>query len=189
MQRANAVDCRCYSGDSGTFFYQLELGMAGGEAKIKIKVGEIEIEYEGDASFLKNDLLSIFKELSNANEHVAVTPKPAREKAHDSHGGKSVGKHSAVTIATLLKAKTGPDLVTVAAAYLHFSQGKSEFTRAEILAAMRTATGYWQKNFAANLSTSLEGLTKADKLRVVKEGTYSLPADEMKRIEVVLAKG
>ncbi|WP_210164173.1 hypothetical protein [Bradyrhizobium sp. Ec3.3] len=163
--------------------------MAGGDAKIKIKIGEIEIEYEGDASFLKNDLLGIFKELSNTNEHLLVTPKPTREKAHDSHGAKSAGKHSTVTIATLLKAKTGPDLVTVAAAYLHFSQGKSEFTRAEILAAMKTATGYWQKNYTGNLSTSLEGLTKADKLRVVKEGVYSLPADETKRLEAVLAKG
>jgi hypothetical protein len=98
-----------------------------------------------------------------------------------------------VDIANALEAKTGPDLVMVAAAYLHFTEGKPEFTRAEILAAMKNATGYWHENYLGNLSWALKSLTKATaknpaKLRVVREDTYSLPAKESKRLEDALAK-
>ena len=76
----------------------------------------------------------------------------------------------------------------VAAAYMHFTVGKPEFTRTEILNAMKTATGYWEENYRGNLSTALKSLTKSDKIRVVREDTYSLPANEVKRIEADLAK-
>jgi hypothetical protein len=163
--------------------------MSGGDAKIKIKVGEVEIDYEGDAAFLKDGLLEVCKELSQLNEHIPVSRTPQHHKAREDHaGGKSLGKHSIVTIATLLGANSGPELVGAAAAYLHFSEGKTEFTRAEILNSMKTATGYWQENYSANLSGSLKSLTKADKLRVVRDDTYSLPAKESKRLEAEIAK-
>jgi hypothetical protein len=162
--------------------------MAGGNAKIKIKVGEVEIDYEGDAEFLKDGLLAVCRELSKLNEQIPASHIPKPHKAREVHGGGSVGKHSTVTIATLLGANTGPELVTVAATYLHFTEGKPEFTRAQILDAMKTATGYWQENYSNNLSTALKGLTKSDKLRVVRDDTYSLPAKESKRLETELAK-
>jgi hypothetical protein len=162
--------------------------MAGGDAKIKIRVGEVEIEYEGDAAFLEKGLLDVCKQLSALNEQIPAAPIPPH-KVHEDRGGvKSVGKLSTVTIANLLGSKTGPDLVIVAAAYLHFSEGKPEFTRGQILDAMKSATGYWEENYSKNLSTSLKNLTRTDKLRVVKDDTYSLPAKETTRLEAVLAK-
>jgi hypothetical protein len=129
--------------------------MAGGEAKIKIKVGDVEIDYEGDAEFLKDGLLAVCQELSKLNEHIPAPRTPKSHKAREDHGAeKPVGNHSTVTIATVLGAETGLELVIVAAAYLHFSEGKTEFTRAQILDAMKTATGYWQENYSNNLSTS-----------------------------------
>jgi hypothetical protein len=161
--------------------------------KVKIRVGEVEIDYEGDATFLKDELLKVCTELGKLNEHAPASRSALHSqhrKTREEHaGGETVSKHSTVTIATLLKAETGPDLVMVAAAYLHFSEGKLEFTRAQILTAMKTAVGYWHENYSGNLTTSLTGLTKTDKLRVVKENTYSLPAKESKRLEAELAKG
>lgn len=163
--------------------------MAGGEAKIRIKVGDVEIDYEGDAAFLKDNLLAVCQELSKLNEHIPAARTPKHPKPNDDHAGaKPVGKHSTVTIATILGAKTGPELVMVAAAYLHFSEGKAEFTRSQILDAMKTATGYWKESYSNNLTAGLKNLTKADKLRVVKDDTYSLPAKESARLEAELAK-
>ena len=163
--------------------------MAGGDAKIKIKVGEVEIDYEGDAAFLKDGLLEIFKELSKLNEHVPAARTQQRHQVREEHAaGKPVGKHSTVTIATVLGADSGSELVTVAAAYLHFSEGKAEFTRSQILDAMRTTTGYWKDSYSNNLSTALKTLTKADKLRVVRDDTFSLPAKESTRLGGELAK-
>jgi hypothetical protein len=160
------------------------------EAKIKIKVGQIEIDYEGDAGFLKDGLLEICKELTQLHEHIPA-PRQPQEQSQSSIAavvGKSAGKHSTVTIATVLGAETGPDLITVAAAYLHFSGGKVEFTRGQLLAAMKTASGYWKETYSNNLTAALDRLTKADKLRVVKDDTYSLPAKEITRLEAELAK-
>jgi hypothetical protein len=168
--------------------------MAGGDAKIKIKVGDVEIDYEGDAAFLKEGLLAVCQELSKLNEHIPAPRTPQHHKPQDDRGGgKTVGKHSTMDIANALGAQTGPDLVMVAAAYLHFTEGKPEFTRAEILTAMKTATGYWHENYAGNLTSSLKTLTRAStknpaKLRVVKDDTYSLPAKESKRLGDELAK-
>jgi hypothetical protein len=191
--RRGAVDALFYSADSGTFLCNRRRGMAGGDAKIKIRVGEVEIEYEGDAEFLKTGLLEVCKELSKLNELVPVARPSKQPKASEDHEHRVGEKHSTVDIANLLGAQTGPDLVMVAAAYLHFTEGKKEFSRAQVLDAMRTATGYWHENYAGNLSTSLKSLTKASskspaKLRVVKEGTYSLPAKEGARLGAELAK-
>lgn len=165
--------------------------MAGGDTKIKIRIGEVEIDYEGDAAFLEKGLLEVCKQLSALNEQIpaAEARTPRRHKTHEDHSdGKLAQKHSTVTIANVLQAKTGPDLVIVAAAYLHFSEEKKEFTRAQILTAMKSATGYWQENYAGNLTKALRNLTRADKLRVVKDDTYSLPAKESARLGVELAK-
>lgn len=168
--------------------------MAGGDAKIKIKVGDVEIDYEGNAAFLKDELLNIFKELNKLNADAPASRTAQHRKTpEDRSGGKSGGKHSIVDIANALEAKTGPDLVMIAAAYLHFTEGKAEFTRLEILAAMKTATGYWHENYLGNLTSALKSLTKSSakapaKLRVVREDTFSLPAKESKRLEDALAK-
>jgi len=91
--------------------------MSGSEATIRIKLGQIEIDYQGDASFLKRDLLDTVKELLELQkQHPAAS---ASSKAKDD-GGADIGEiaqfdHSTDTIANILGAKRGPDLVMAAA--------------------------------------------------------------------------
>jgi hypothetical protein len=74
--------------------------------------------------------------------------------------------HSTDTIATMLGAKAGPGLVMAAAAHMHFVNGKQVFTRKEIIAEMRTATGHIKKSYIANLSMHLKRLTGGIKARL-----------------------
>jgi len=96
-------------------------------------------------------------------------------------------EHSTDTIATLLSARSGPDLIIAAAAHLHFVQGKQKFTRQDLTAEMRSAPAHFKETFVNNLSTYLTGLTKADRLRLVAAGTYALSSKERQELEAKLA--
>lgn len=90
-------------------------------------------------------------------------------------------------IANKLDCKTGPDLTLAACAYLDFAEGKSVFTRKEILEAMRTANSYYEENFSKNLTTTLSTMAKGDKLADRGNNKFALQATERKRLEGILA--
>jgi hypothetical protein len=48
---------------------------------------------------------------------------------------------------------------------------------------MRRATSYYKKTFQNNLSAYLSNLVKADRLRLVSQDTYGLPAKEREKLE------
>ena len=91
------------------------------------------------------------------------------------------------TIATIINAASGPDLIVAAAAHLHFAQGKAKFSRQELTAEMRTAPGHFKDTFINNLSKYLTGLTKADRLRLVAKDTYALANKTRQELETTLA--
>ncbi|WP_194469857.1 hypothetical protein [Bradyrhizobium sp. CCBAU 51753] len=87
------------------------------------------------------------------------------------------------TIANILEASSGADLIIAAAAQLHFVQAKQRFTRREITAEMRTAPGHFKEAFLNNLSTYLKSLTKADRLRLVAADTFALSNKERQSLQ------
>ncbi|MEH2494996.1 hypothetical protein V1294_001475 [Bradyrhizobium sp. AZCC 1678] len=95
--------------------------------------------------------------------------------------------HSTDTIANALGAKSGSDVVIAAAANLHFVQGKPKFTRQELTAEMRTAPAHFKETFVNNLTTYLNGLTRADRLRLVSTDTYALSSKERQDLAKTLA--
>jgi hypothetical protein len=90
------------------------------------------------------------------------------------------------TIATVLGAKSGPDLIIAAAANLHFVQGKQRFSRQQLTAEMRTAPAHFKETFLNNLSKYLTGLTKGDRLRLVASDTYAISSKERQELEAHL---
>jgi hypothetical protein len=151
------------------------------DASIRIKLGQLEVEYQGDASFLKKDLLETVKELL-ALQIV--------EQSSSENGGGAGGRfdHSTDTIANILGAKRGPDLMMAAAAHLHFVKGKETFTRKEIIAEMRTASGHWKSSYLANMTTNLNGLKSKERLRQISQGTYALSNKERQALGAKLAQ-
>lgn len=90
------------------------------------------------------------------------------------------------TIATVLGANSGPEVAIAAAANLHFSQGKQRFSRQDLITEMRTAPAHFKETFVNNFTKYLAGLTKADRLRLVGQGTYALSSKERQELETKL---
>jgi hypothetical protein len=160
------------------------------DATIRIKLGHLEIDYQGDEAFLKSDLIKTVKELVELQKDF-----PSRDSGGDPNGDAKVqavsaGKfnHSTSTMATLLGAQSGPDLIVAAAAHLQFSGGKSQYARTELIAAMRSAPSHFKKTYLNNLSKYLGTLTKSDDLRLVGDDTYALSAKKASEIQGKLAQ-
>jgi hypothetical protein len=163
-------------------------------SKLKLKVGELEVEYEGEATFTAEtikDLLSHLDKLSGPR--LAAGPKAGTATANAA--GADSGKpppasgvlESASNVAAHLKVGKGPELVVAAAAYLQFAQNKANFTRAELTTTMRQAPAYFQENYVSNLTATLKRLVGAKKLNQIGNDTYALNASEAQNLEGRLA--
>jgi hypothetical protein len=159
-------------------------------AKIRMKVGAIEIEYEGVSSFLKEELVALMeKTVALCAKHRNTLPVNFPEDQLHSNSSKNTLEldHSTNTIATLTNAASGPDLIIAAAAHLTIVQNKGRISRSELLSEVQTATSFYKASYRSNLSNYLDRLVKADRLRLVAPDTYSLAAPEMQRLETNLA--
>jgi hypothetical protein len=115
------------------------------DATIRIKLGLLEVDYQGDDSFLKKDLLEKVRELLELQKQHVVAPDASDSR--EANGGAAVGHydHSTDTIANLISGESGADLLIAAAAHMHFAKGKAKFTRKELLTEMRAATRHYSK--------------------------------------------
>lgn len=95
--------------------------------------------------------------------------------------------YSTDTIANIIGANSGRDLIIAAAAHLHFSQGKATFTRQELTAQMRAAPSHFKSTYVNNLSAYLASLTRSDRLRLSGTDTYALSNRERQDLDARLA--
>lgn len=152
-------------------------------SKIRIKVGDIEVEYEGAEEFLKKDLPDLLKTVTQLH--------PVRQ----SGGGGSTGsqiksdiKLTTANIAAKLGCTSGPDLVIAACAHLLFVKNMEAFNRKAILDEMKGAKSYYKTLYRKNLSQSLKALVKHGQLTESSANVYSLHADTIKEINDKLAR-
>ena len=161
-------------------------------AKIRIKVGSMEVEYEGEPSFLKDGLESLLAKMAELSTQVPLEPETGSDASNGpipttptiSQNGYSF---STSTIAAEYGAKSGTELVVCALAKLQLVDKKTRVQRAELLAEMKKATEYYNKNMGSNLSASLRTLTTQRRVHKGDGGAYSLSGDERKSIEAKIA--
>jgi hypothetical protein len=146
-------------------------------SKIKIKYGDIELEFEGSEKFIKSDITTYFNTLINNTANPVNKVIPNVPSANAKPLTKPKHNLSASTLSSKLSVKSGTELVIAATASLHFGQGKETFEREEILKEMKTATAYFKRNYANNLFSYLNRLVKQGKLLHISGDTYSLHAD------------
>ncbi|HVY87204.1 MAG TPA: hypothetical protein VG943_18875 [Caulobacterales bacterium] len=91
------------------------------------------------------------------------------------------------TIASLLNASTGSDLVLAAMAHLTLVQGKDVAMRREILDEMKAARTFYKETFSSNLSSYLDNLAKAKRLNLVARDSYALPNGERQNLERLIS--
>lgn len=147
--------------------------------QLKISVGQIALEYEGEEAFFNKEVATFVEAFLDKVGTVTI----AAPSSPDGNGAAKAPsrnsnsqKHSTNTVAKLLDVKTGPDLILAAVAKKILVDGEETVSRQVIMTEMRGATSYYKKTYTSNLSNYLDNLTKADSLRLISEGVYGLPA-------------
>jgi len=163
-------------------------------SKIKIKIGQIEIEYEGSEDFLKEELPSLLEAVTELYKETgalteAVTDAPASAATGNapaaSINSDSIGTTNSIAAKT--GAKSGTELAIAAAARLVLGRKLEQFTRKQLLEEMKNATQYYKSSFGSNLSTSLKTLVGDHKFIERAKDTYALKADVVQSLEAQLA--
>ena len=162
--------------------------MSSGTVKIRLKMGNNEIEYEGDPSFLEEGLVNLW-EKAIATHGKTSRGATGHDGAHEAGGPEAMGdpRLSTNTIANRLGAKSGSDLAMAASARLGLAQGKQSFARKEILSEMKGGTTFHKGNMNGNLTKTLKALVRNGRLNLITKDTYALSADAKKDLQARLA--
>jgi len=143
-------------------------------SKIRIRVGDLEIEFEGSEDFIKEQIPEILQDVADikAPSSMQTTEEEIEEISQEEQ--KKFVDFSTATIAQKIDVKTGKELVIAAAAFLTFVKNKPSFHRREILDAMKGATPYYQQNYSKSLSRYLNQLVREGTFNKTSAGTYAL---------------
>lgn len=158
-------------------------------SKIKIKLGAIEIDYEGSETFLKEELpqlLAAVSDLYTKSRSALEQPVPATavgSMQEGQTGEKPKLEATTGSIAAKLSVKSGPELVMAAATRLTFVLGVTTFPRQKIIDEMKSAAAYYKASYLSNLTASLNNLVKDGKLNEPSQGNYALTATSLKDLE------
>lgn len=150
------------------------------ESKIRIKLGSIEVEYEGSEAFLKKELPDLMKTVAELYKSVGA---PIEQKDERDDDGRPKGiRLSTKSIAAKLNCSSGRDLVVAASAHLTLAKNHDSFTRKELLSEMQSAIGYYKKTYGDNLTNALNGLLKDGTLTELSGDNYSLSEPKRKEL-------
>ena len=168
--------------------------MADGDApptsKIRIKIGQIEVEYEGAHEFLKEDLPALLATVVELRQHAGVADKQEDQSGNGSGSGKGSGGKIAGTVGALaakLDVTSGTDLIIAAAAKLTLVDNLEKFSRKALLEAMQTAAAYYKQSYSSNLSKYLKTLQEDGRLTEPSTEHYALTPSERAVLETKLA--
>lgn len=161
-------------------------------AKIKIRMGQIEIEYEGPEAFLRDELKELLSGVVELHrEHDTGEPEPVSSispsRSDSSAGGSSTYVGTTNTFAAKLGVRSGTDLIIAAMAQKTLVGGVETVPRSEILREMQSASSYYKKSYRGNLTGYLKTLVTSDRLREVSKDTYSLSAAELEKVKASCA--
>lgn len=170
-------------------------------SRIYIKVGPIEVEYEGREEFLKSELQGLLSMISNTYKETGIKLDhkettgilPLNGEDHTSPDKSPAIMMETIqlttsTIASRLGCKSGPDLVIAACTYLKFVRGLDSFNRQEIINEMRNTPSYFNKNYVKNLTRAFKTLVKTQKMSEISKDKYALTAQYCNELRPLLAK-
>jgi len=159
------------------------------QTKIRIRIGQIELEYEGEELFLQGGLLSLLKEVFKVAEEarIPIQVPPAGTPATTAAQG-ALLQGTTGAFAAKLKVESEQDLIIAVAARLTLVSGEASFNRDTILAEMKSATAYYKQSYSGgNLTQALNALVKQGKLTELAKDTYALTAATKKQLETTIA--
>jgi hypothetical protein len=154
--------------------------------RLRIKIGNAEIEYEGTQKIETVDLVGILKSALEvtAGSPLLASPTPeVPQDRRDSGGTKSKREWSVTTVAQAIGIDSGSDLVVAACAKLQLVDGTDTPARLKILDTMREATTYFKKSYGSNLSSYISTLVRSGRLHHLEGDCYSLSQSELDEVE------
>ena len=155
-------------------------------SKMRIKMGPLEIEYEGDEQFLKDELPDILERVAELYKSSNIQLNNDNEDDIENNNKDGV-QLTTSNIAVKLGSKSGPDIALSACANLGIVKGKSTFTRQEILDEMKTVTSTYKENMNKNLTRIIAKLIENDKLNEPQTGHFSLTEHQKNELRSKLA--
>lgn len=165
-------------------------------AKVRIRAGAVEFEYEGETEFAVSDIKELFSYFETLFKVPSITAAGSEVEQDVSQadvdvsartrGHRSNSKLHVNSVASALDAKTGPDVAIAAAATLQILEGKEIFSRNDLIESMKKATKYYNKNMLSNLTKIISGLV-GEEFNQISEGSYSLSASALRALEAKLA--
>lgn len=162
------------------------------QAKLRIKVGGIELEYEGRTDFLDKELMptirTVLKKIESQVAKAVATKEFSEEGAEVSSVSLDDDLLSTNTIATAMNAKSGQDLVLAAMGHLMIVGGGKVVKRHELIADMKTAYRFFKQSSLNNLTFSLNRLSDRNLVRLVDKETYALSQEGYQMMKGILLK-
>jgi hypothetical protein len=165
-------------------------------AKVRIKAGPVEFEYEGETELGLADIKDLFTHIETlfkvpvlaegGQAHPATIAPSSGNGAAPAAPAAPGQKLHINSVAQKLKAKTGSEVALAAAATLQIMDGKQTFTRGDLLDAMKKATMHYKDSMSGNLSKIL-GVLVGSKFNQVSDGVYSLTSDAYQELVGQLA--
>jgi hypothetical protein len=151
-------------------------------------MGAIEVEYEGSEQFLKKELPELLAAVSKlyAQSGPVANGKTGIEDSGCGPLNGNVGG-TTTTIAAKLKSNSAPELMIAAAAHLTLVANKPEFSRKELLEAMKSASGYYKSSMTNNFGNCANGRVRAGELVEVRKGHYALSPKKLGDLRARLA--
>ncbi len=161
-------------------------------SQIKVKIGAVEIEYEGDEKVGKQELLELLNrasEISREYHSVSGRSTPADPGAQPGVAAPNQGTRTGTPqgFAAKLRARNGPDVILAAAAYLTVVEGEETFTQRQLGDEIKTAAGFYKEAMSKNLSKNLQRMVKSGELSPHGKGKFALTATTRKSLEAKLA--
>lgn len=160
-------------------------------SKLRIRIGEVEIEYEGTEEFLTQDLPRLLKTAMELRQLSAGSISGGTGKTGATGGSAGASKLASLTtgsIAAKLGAKSGSDLLKAAAAHLALVKNEQAFSRQQLLSEMQDATSYYKKSYSPNLTKYIKtALQKEGFLSEIAKNSYALTAGARADLEKKLA--
>lgn len=152
-------------------------------AKLRIKAKGIEIEWEGEVDYLKNDLPGLIAAIVEAlgiNAGEDDSDELGDVEAIFVKPGKTF---TTAALAAKLKPSSGADLFKVALAKLQFSDKIEPASRAQIHAEMKVAPKYYKPTMFGNLGKAITKLLEQGAINEPSEGNFALTEEAQQEIQ------
>jgi len=160
------------------------------QTKVRISMQGLEVEAEGTQQFVESQLpllLEKMAELQRLNPNPGIPQIIQRGDALPEESGTPKLHVTTNTIASLMNASSGSDLVMAAMAQLNLVQRKDTVARHELLEEMKSAKTFYKDSYSGNLTAYIDRLIKGRRLNLVAKETYSLPHSERQQFEQIIA--